>query len=244
MFDQFGGPITLPEIAPPENTTEPVTDPLAQPTTPTTTIPPSPEVLAERRRLANIDVGRLGLVAVSQSGTVFAADIWMGKLGVVQDGIFVPKERVPSQPIGLAVSGSTDQNGVMAVTTRNQLHAFSGDLLGSKARTSTVTSSVGSSGDTSIDSSSDSSSDIRNSRASFGGIVVTGDGTFAVLAQKSFTPTEGFFGVSPGVQRTSKTLAPTTDVSLSGPESLGPLGALPTGEFVQFRLGPSRQWFR
>jgi hypothetical protein len=57
VFDQFGGPITLPEVAPPapamtsadESAGNPA-DPAAPAIAPTTTAPPSPEVLQEHRR--------------------------------------------------------------------------------------------------------------------------------------------------------------------------------------------------
>jgi hypothetical protein len=223
VFDQFGGPITLPEVVPPPAEIA-IIDPAALAIAPTTTAaPPSPEVLQERRRLANIEVGRLGLIIVTNDGTLVAVDTWRGTLGTIREGIFTPKETLKSQPIGLSIAtkGNTE---TIAVSERERVELFSGSVKDAKGLTRTV-----------IEPSSGAANE---SGTNFGGITSTEDGAFAVVTLSSLDSDaeSSLQAIAPGTPKAASTVATrvVSKVPLSGPNKLGALGALPTGELVQF----------
>jgi hypothetical protein len=232
VFDQFGGPIaeTETELAPPSDSRVAVDEQIgndsnATPTVPSTTVaPPSAEVLQERRRQANLGVGRLGLISVTKSGVLVAADTWTSTLGTVRQGIFVPMYRLESPPVGLSIS-EQDNASTIAVSERSRIELFSGDITSKKPFTRQVIEPEGST--------------TTESETSFGGITGTENGSFAVLSPTSLNPNGNLAGssnvetVSPGLPTTAQPGAVMRGKA-SGPPALGALGVLPTGEFVQF----------
>jgi hypothetical protein len=230
VFDQFGGPITLPEVVPPPAEIA-IIDPAALAIAPTTTAaPPSAEVLQERRRLANIEVGRLGLIAVTNDGTLVAVDTWRGTLGTIREGIFTPKETLRSQPIGLSIARTGDTETI-AISERERVELFSGSVKDTKGLTRTAVEP--------------SSGTANESGTNFGGITSTENGAFAVVTLSSLgsdssrsvpDSAPSLQAIAPGTPKAASPVAPgvVSKVPLSGPNKLGALGALPTGELVQF----------
>jgi hypothetical protein len=234
VFDQFGGPIALPEVAPEAPLEEIGIDPNAPAIAPTTTAaPPSAEVLQERRRQANIAVGRIGLIAVTRNGTLVAVDTWKGTLGTIRDGVFIPKQSLRSQPVGLSVSGQSDGESI-AVSEREVVEVFEGNITGTKDLTRTERKPRASG---SADSTGSGGNLGGNFGRNFGGVVNTENGSFAVVTREELGPDADQLlqSVSPGISNVavaSTGLVPK--VPLSGPVALGALGSLPTGELVQF----------
>ncbi len=220
VFDQFGGPIAAPEVKPSvPSLGEATIDPAATALVPTTTAAPlAPEVLQERRRKANLGVGRLGLLGVTKDGTLVAVDTWTSKLGIVRDGVFFPKEALRSQPVGLSISTQGDQQSI-AVSERGSVEIFRGDVSGDGPLTRKVVEPT--------------MSTASESGTSFGGIVSTENGAFSVLTGVALNPDAdpNLQTVFPGTQTEPPR---SNNVKPSGPPVLGALGYFPTGEFVQF----------